>query len=272
MKEQSEKFLEIFDRSGIDIADMMEKVCQSLLTEAVDSAAELFLKNALPEIRLALDVRTFFTNFANLFCLYQDLDSVSKTESILVEVCDWREIYAGILEESDKDGIFSLGYINRDSVPELIIRRGFSHFGSAAEIYSLQNRKVRQVADSSGNTDITIAYGVLVYAEAQDVLVRGNGMHMGITTTGYEEIQDYGLHCVHSFVDDENATDPPNTYTYNHNDVSKAYYYYMLNKLNKQYEDSLVRIDGGEGCYEMSEENIAALRRGDGIEVIVAGD
>lgn len=266
VEEQSEKLLEIFNRLDIDIGSLMAKACSSMASKTLDAAAEKFVRSVLPVTGWAFDIRTFINSAANLFCLYQDLDSICESRSILIEICDWRESYAEILKEEDRESRFALGYINRDGVPELIILNGFSHFGSYAKIYSWRNRKIEQFTDYKGDTEISIPYAVLQYIQLQSMLVRGD-MHMGISSLYYQQLRNGAFQTVCSFVDSENAGETTDLfYTWNGRDVSRKRYMKEIEKLDNEYKESIVRIDGYSVSYEISDANIEALRKGTGIE------
>lgn len=259
--ETGSKILDMFQRADIDIGNLLADAIKSNLSDAVDKGAEAFLEKALPMTKVALDSWKITANFSNLFCLFMDLESVNHAQSLIIEISDWRAAYAQLLRErTPGDGTqrFTLAFIDGDNVPELIAINAVAHFGSSVEIYSYRFRQIHTVQDPYGKPYLDVAYASLYYVEYGSTIVRGN-MHMGVTSSDYLQLdQNYALHSTHNFYDDEYAVtgDTKPTYVYNGEAVSQWQYRYMLNKLDSQYADRTVYLDGFSDGWIITEANI----------------
>lgn len=258
----AEKILDMFQRADINIGKMLEDAVKSNLSGAIDKGVEEFLEKALPMTKVALDSWKISANFSNLFCLFMDLENVNHTKSLIIEISDWRAAYAQLLRErTPGDGTqrFTLAFIDGDNVPELIAINAVAHYGSSVEIYSYRFRQIHTVQDSYGHPYLDVAYASLYYVEYASTVVRGN-FHMGITSTNYLQLdENYVLDSTHVFYDDEQfcegSGDKP-TYNYNDEVVSRWQYMYLLNKLDNQYADSTVYLDGFTDGWAITEANI----------------
>lgn len=259
VSQMAKSMADMFQRADINVGELLSDAAEEAATTVSDFALEKLLTKFAPFTKSAFDSWNIICNTSNLFCLFQDLQSVSNTRSILLETADWRAAYAKILREHE-EGFnlrFVLGYVDGDMIPELMVIDAVAHFGNTLEIFSYRDGEIVKLKDTGGETEMSVQYASFSYVELAGVLSRG-GMHMGYVSNQYLMLEGDQFQSKHLFRDNSGTEEEP-YFQYNDKDVTEWYYRWKQSELDKEYSPAIVYVDGFSDGYDLTEKNIVAV-------------
>ena len=266
VKARCEGFRNIFEALGDTMTSLLETAIKEKAKDLADSGVRDFLNMSLPEITSALKAWDISAASSNLFCLLTDIENCVNTGSLLIDIYDWKELYAKVLYEelAKKENYsrysFMLDSFDGDRVPDLFVVKAQAHSGNWAKIYCYNKRKINRVqaygADRNdrplreSDFEFVFPYGVFSYVPVVST-VDGGDMHQGMKTMTVSKMDgNYVMQKIMNF------TEYQGKYTYCKKNVAKWYYDLKLKTVREGILKNVKRYDGNSKGFILTEANI----------------